>query len=59
MRLLVECPVAPGSPVHIDLGDSSLAGNVRYCRTEERGFAIGLQLEAPAFSPRDIVRVLR
>jgi hypothetical protein len=59
MRLLVDCRVEPGSKVQIDSGDTSLAGNVRYCRTEDRGFVIGLQLEAPTFRPTEIVRMLR
>ncbi len=59
VRLLVDCPVEPGSPVQIDLGSSAMIGEVRYCQAEEQVFALGIQLEKPINSVSDLTRVLR
>ena len=58
VRLLVDCPVEPGSQIQIDLGTSALIGEVRYCRAEEQKFALGIQLEKPINSVSDLTRVL-
>ena len=59
MRLLVDCPVEPHSPILIDLGDSSLSGEVRYCRAGDTGFVIGLQLEQAPGGVKNLVGMLR
>ena len=59
VRLLVDCPVEPGSPIQIDLGTSVLVGEVRYCQAEEQKVALGIQLEKPVKSANDLTRVLR
>ncbi len=59
MRLLAGCPVEPGSPVHIDLGTSSLSGEVRYCHAGKQGFAIGIQLEHATLSLSNLAYMLR
>jgi len=59
VRLLVGCPVEPGTQVQIDLGTSALTGEVRYCQAEDQEFALGIQLEKPINSVSDLTKVLR
>jgi hypothetical protein len=59
VRLLVDCPVRPGSPIQVGLGASALIGEVRYCQAEEQRFALGIQLEKRINSVSDLARVLR
>ena len=59
VRLLVDCPVEPGSSIQIDLGASVLMGEVRYCQAEGQQFGLGIELEKPVNSAGDLTRILR
>ena len=47
MRLLLERPVAHGTPVRLEWEDVLLEGAVVYCQSLEQQYAIGLQLACP------------
>jgi len=42
--LQVESPIAAGTPIAIQYGDGELLGTIRYCRFQDSGYFLGVQL---------------
>ena len=42
--LQVESPNAAGTPIAIQYGDGELLGTIRYCRFQDSGYFLGVQL---------------
>ena len=59
LRLLVERPVPEGAAVKVEFGETLLLGEVRYCRREEGGYAVGLELEHSLACTEELVRLAR
>lgn len=59
MRLLVGCPLEVGASLHIDLGSTSLMGEIRYCEPSGSGFAIGLRTEHGVRDLSDLARMIK
>ena len=42
--LQVEHPIAAGTPLAIQYGDGELLGTIRYCREQDTGYLLGVEL---------------
>jgi len=58
MRLLLNAALPVGAAVRVDLDDSLLLGEVRYCIRNDDQFAIGLQLDQGIPSLSELDRLL-
>jgi hypothetical protein len=43
----MDAPTAPGTPIWVELGDSTAAGEVASCRAAGGSYYIGVKLEQP------------
>ena len=59
MGLEVEGPLAIGAPLKIVLDDSILLGEVIYCRRQESGYYVGIELEQALCGLADLAIALR
>jgi hypothetical protein len=57
LRLMLEEPVAPGTPLMVDWEGAQVMGEVCYCRQEQGGFAVGLKLERALVGTNDLLRL--
>jgi hypothetical protein len=57
--LVVDRRVLLGSAVKVEWGHTLLLGEVRYCRPEGDGFAIGLDLEHALYHTEELARLAR
>lgn len=57
MRLEIGRPLAPGSPVKVEAGDTLMLGEVMYCQAQAQGFAIGVALEQALYDVADLARL--
>ena len=57
--LVVDRRVPLGSAVKVEWGHTLLLGEVRYCRAEGDGFAIGLDLEHALYHTEELARLAR
>ena len=42
--LQVENPIPTGTPIAMEYGDGELVGTIRYCRYQEWGYLLGIEL---------------
>ena len=47
--VLLDAPIAPGTLVRVESGDSLLLAEVRHCTAEQNGYRIGLRVEHGLF----------
>jgi hypothetical protein len=57
--LLAGQPAPLGSAVKLESGHILLLGEVRYCRPEGDGFAIGLDLEHALYNTEELARLAK
>jgi hypothetical protein len=59
MRVLLDTPVAAGSPIRVDADSCIFLGEVCYCRPDpEGGWSAGVVLEQPLDSLEDLTRLM-
>jgi hypothetical protein len=59
LRLILDEPVAPGSPLAVEWEDTEVMGEVCYCEQIEDGFAAGVRLEHALRHTGEIARLAR
>ena len=57
IALLTDQPVPLGCAVKVEWGHTLLLGEVRHCRPEGGGFAIGLELEHALYHTEELARL--
>jgi len=57
LRLMLEEPVVPGTPIMVDWEGAQAMGEVCYCRQEQGAFAVGLKLESALIGTGDLLRL--
>ena len=57
--LVIDRRVPLGSAVKVEWGHTLLLGEVRYCRPEGDGFAIGVDLEHALYHTEELARLAR
>ena len=55
--LVIDRRVPLGSAVKVEWGNTLLLGEIRYCRPEGDGFAIGLDLEHALYQTEELARL--
>ncbi|MGC8794773.1 MAG: PilZ domain-containing protein [Bryobacteraceae bacterium] len=58
-RLLVEKPLAVGTPLEIEQGEWSWLGEVCYCQRLEQGYAVGVRVRHSLTVTEDLLRLAR
>jgi hypothetical protein len=57
--LFAEGPALEGSALKVEWRDTLLLGEVRYCRPEGEGYAIGLDVEHALYHTEELARLAR